>query len=431
MKHSLGSLFHVVLRSLVLALVVAVCAGAPAYAESEKEQIIRNWKELAAIQDRNQELFMRFGSPNFPDAADAEKWLTKLDEFLKTDLAATQKMLGETEKYGPTPTEVHNKWAEIAGDDDPFQRGRDVDGIIISIQQGLKSIEDGRRAAAQTMVEQAELQLANMDSFTEAVRPDIFQRNKATLELARRFDPGNQKAAEWLAKIDEMAAQSAAEAEKAMNEYVFPKHIDGFAGPGAPAELAKAAIEYINGSCKPNEKAVAAVVSEKDWYCFRRNIFGQPTIWALTFTVAIQLEEEKSKDITRVWSISFLTEEKPGVEKASFPPSEAACRPSGRPGGRLVLPAGWRAVPGEVCAGMRHTRSIPWMECFRRVSPQTTCVTGKRCAGHRCRKLRHMENDRWPINGNFFATAVSTRSASRPAPTLPRSRNWIPSSGRF
>ncbi len=322
MKSILTSLSTTILVSLSISTFSAALGGTPAAAMSEKEQVIASWKELASIQDRNQELFMRFSSPNFADPATCEEWLKKLEAFLKDDLEAIRKMLGNTEKYGKTPNEVHNKWVEIVGEDDPFQRSRDVDGIINSLQQGLQNVEQGRVKAADSLVESAELQLSMVDSFAESARAGIFERNKVNLQLAKRFDPGNQKAAEWLARIDEMAAKSAADAEKAMNDAVFPSHIDGFAGPGNPDELAKAAMEYINGSGKPTEKAVAAVVSEKDWYCFRRNIFGEPTIWALTFTVAIQHEDEKAKDIARVWSISFLTEEKAGVAKA--PPFKGA-----------------------------------------------------------------------------------------------------------
>lgn len=60
---------------------------------------------------------------------------------------------------------------------------------------------------------------------------------------------------------------------------------------------ARAALESFNSTCQPNEKAV---VIDKDRYGYRRNIFGQPTIWALTFIMAVQLEEEKKKDISRM-----------------------------------------------------------------------------------------------------------------------------------
>jgi hypothetical protein len=183
-------------------------------------------------------------------------------------------------------------------------------------------VETGRKDAAVSLLQGAEVELQNISNFAENIRPEIFKRNRVGLELAKRYDPQNQDVVEWLGKMDTMEASNAAQVEKAMNEFVFSGHVQGFAGPGNPDELAKAALAYFNSTCKPNEKAIRASVVDKEWYCYKRNLFGEPTIWALTFVMAVQLEEEKDKDITRVWNISLLTEEKPGVQKV--PPFQSA-----------------------------------------------------------------------------------------------------------
>ncbi len=295
--------------------------AAPAKAMS-KDAVIAAWKQMAEILDRNYELFNQFQSGRFTSTEEYELWAGKMETFLKQDLAAIQKILADAKQHGSNANEINNRWHEIVGSDDPFNGSRNVDALIMNLENGLQYVETGRRDAAASLLQSAEVELNGINDFAEAIRPQIFQRNRQALEVAKRLDPENQAVIKWLATIDDLETATNAAAEKAMNEYVFPGHNKAFAGPGNPDALAAAALEYFNSTCKPNEKAVKAVVFDKDWYCFKRNIFGQPTIWALTFVVAVQLEEDKAKDITRVWNISFLTEERPDVEKA--PPFRSA-----------------------------------------------------------------------------------------------------------
>ncbi|MFZ5952332.1 MAG: hypothetical protein ACOYXC_16635 [Candidatus Rifleibacteriota bacterium] len=294
----------------------------PVSGEMGKEAIIAAWKKMAEIVDRNIELFNQFQSGRFTSIDEYELWAGKMEDFLKKDLQEIQNMLANARKHGENANDINNQWHKIVGNDDPFNGSRNVDALIMNLEDGLKYVTSGRRDAAESLLQESEAELNNIKDYAENIRPQIFQRNRRSLEVAKRFDPENQKVIKWLAQIDDLETASNAAAEKAMKEFVFPGHNQAFSGPGNPEKLAAAALEYFNSTCKSNEKAVKAVIFDKEWYCFQRNIFGQPTIWALTFVVAVQLDEDKDKGITRVWNISFLTEEKPGIEKA--PPFRSA-----------------------------------------------------------------------------------------------------------
>lgn len=291
--------------------------GAPAGSKPmDKQEVISSWQKMVEIYDRNELLFNQFNGGRFTSTEEYQSWAEKMEAFLKNDLAEVQKILARASENGQNSNDISNSWREIAGEDAPFGGSRSVDALIMNLESGVRYVDTGRKDEAASLLQSAKSELNSISDYAENIRPEIFKRNRVALALAKRFDPENAAVIQWLAKIDDLENAVNAKAEKDMNEFVFPGHNKAFSGPGNPDALAKAALDYFNSTCKPNEKAVKASVIEKEWYCYKRNIFGQPTIWALTFMVAVQLEEDKEKGITRAWSISFLTEERPGVEKA-------------------------------------------------------------------------------------------------------------------
>lgn len=298
-------------------------AAAPAEVKTlDKQEVIRCWKEMIEIYDRNELLFNQMNGGRFTSTEEYQKWLKEMETFLQKDLVTVQTILANARQNGQNSNDISNSWRKIAGNDAPFEGSRGVDALIMNLENGLKYIDSGRKDTAASLLQGAEDELNGISNFAENIRPEIFKRNRVALEMAKRYDPQNASVIQWLAKIDDLETSVNAKAEKDMNEFVFPGHNKAFSGPGNADELAKAALAYFNSTCKPNEKAVKASVIEKEWYCYKRNIFGQPTIWALTFMVAVQLEEDKAKGITRAWSISFLTEERPDIAKA--PPFQMA-----------------------------------------------------------------------------------------------------------
>ncbi|HOT28954.1 MAG TPA: hypothetical protein PLU72_12245 [Candidatus Ozemobacteraceae bacterium] len=303
--------------TLIVGILFPLFSGSPLWAKvTDKAEIVRSWKEMGDILDRNQELFDQMSSGQFTGPEEYEQVLGKLKAFLEKDLVAVQNMLAKAQEHGKTTNEINEAWTRIAGDDAPFEGNRSVEAILQSLERGLASVETGSRDAATGMVEQAAVELGMVADMAEAARPAVFARNRKLLEMAVVFDPGNQEARTWLGKVDEIEKATAAKAEKEMNEFVFPSHEKGFGGPGQPDQLAQAALDYFNSTCQPGEKAIRAAVVDKNWYCYKRNLLGEPVVWALTFMVAVQRDAEAAQGITRVWNVSFLTEERPGVAKA-------------------------------------------------------------------------------------------------------------------
>jgi hypothetical protein len=72
----------------------------------------------------------------------------------------------------------------------------------------------------------------------------------------------------------------------------------------------------VKAHCEASEHPLAACVVEEGWYSFKRNLFGETVQWALTFNVAIDTDQDKPAGVLWIHSISLLTAEEPGVQKA-------------------------------------------------------------------------------------------------------------------
>jgi hypothetical protein len=108
--------------------------------EMSKQQIIEAWKEMAAVLDRNEELFNQFNGGRFTSKEEYESYLGKLETFLKEDLTKIQNILAGAQKHGKTPNDINNTWRKIVGNDDPFQGSRSVDALIMNLESGQRYV---------------------------------------------------------------------------------------------------------------------------------------------------------------------------------------------------------------------------------------------------------------------------------------------------
>ncbi|EKD82692.1 MAG: hypothetical protein ACD_39C01151G0002, partial [uncultured bacterium] len=251
---------------------------------------------------------------------DHESFIEELEKFEKTESAVMREKI---EALGKTcGNNLENLEAAMESLLGKNPSGWDWSAEVKHFDKISKAIEPLRKSVGEDIASIADRDLKGMSSFDEAIRPQMFEKLKKLVQLGLRYDPHNAALIELAPKVDEAAVGDAAAVQKQIEERQWPGNHKGFSGPGTPEELNQAALDYFNSTCKPTEKALAACIVEPEWYCFKRNIFGQPIQWAITFWVAVDVEGETNADIVNAWSISFLTEENVGVEKA--PPFKLA-----------------------------------------------------------------------------------------------------------
>ncbi len=289
------------------------CEAGFAEAGKEKEAALAAWQALRDEREKLRETTYKIENGNIHPMNWAA-FLDELEKFEKTDSAVVKQKIEYLGKLCGAKQDALEAAMEALLDKNPS--GWDWSAEVKYFDKIFSAIPKLRKDTADAIVEQANQNLQFMSSFAEAIRAKKFEELKQLVQLGLRYDPHNAALIDLVAKVEETAAGDAAAIEKQIAERQWPGNHKGFAGPGTPEELTKAALDYFNSTCKPTEKALTACIVEPDWYCFKRNIFGQPVQWALTFWVAVDVEGETTPDLVYAWSISFITEENVGVEKA-------------------------------------------------------------------------------------------------------------------
>lgn len=295
------------------------CEGAFKSAGNAKDEAYAAWEALNAEKERLNDIMYEIENgqihPN-----DFESFIEKLEKFENTDSAAMREkiaILGKT--CGTDEEQLEESMTNLLGKN---PSGWDWSSNVNYFAKILKEIPKLRAQTGEYIAGEAKRQLDGMSSYSEELRAKKFAELKKRVELGLRYDPHNTELIDLVNKVEEASAIDAAAIAKQVAERKWPGDHKGFSGPGTPAELNKAALTYFNATCRPVEKAHVACIVEPDWYCFKRNIFGQPIQWALTFYVAVDVEGETNDEEVYAWSISFLTAEQVGVQKA--PPFKMA-----------------------------------------------------------------------------------------------------------
>jgi len=288
-------------------------------AGNAKDEAYAAWEALQAEKSKHNNIMYEIENgrihPN-----DFASFIEKLEKFEKTDSAAMREKIETLGKTCGTDLEqLESAMEELLGKN---PSGWDWSANVKYFDKILKAITPLRKDLGEAIAAQAKQELNGISSYSDDLRAKKFEELKNLVKLGLRYDPHNTDLIDLTSKVEEAATSDAAALAKQIAERQWPGDHKSFSGPGTPAELNQAALDYFNSTCKPTEKALKACIVESDWYCFKRNIFGQPIQWALTFWVAVDVEGETSDDIVYAWSISFLTEENVGVSKA--PPFKMA-----------------------------------------------------------------------------------------------------------
>jgi tetrahydromethanopterin S-methyltransferase subunit G len=310
------------LKKIFLVSILSLCVLVqPLLAGNAKNEARAAWEALNAEKERLNDIMYEIeNGANQIQPGNYEAFIERLEKFEKKDSAVMREKietLGKT--CGTDIDKLEGSMKKLLGKNPD---GWDWSMNVVYFDKIIKAIPKLRKDLGEAISTYASMDLNGMKDYSEEIRAKKFVALKKRINLGLRYDPHSKALIDLSAKAEEAANKDAAVIAKLIAGRKWPGNNKAFKGPGSPAELNKAALEYFKSTCRPVEKAHLACVTDSDWYCFKRNIFGQPIQWALTFKVAVDVEGETNDDVIYAWSISFLTAEKVGVKKA--PPFKMA-----------------------------------------------------------------------------------------------------------
>ena len=228
------------------------------------------------------------------------------------------------EVYGTTAEEFQIRSAKIIeGLDNPayaytVRESRDCLGKLKMAIKSADEVRDALVAAIhQDSAERCQKAEENVrlhaQDWHRTVLEDAFAQIVPGLEALLTAAPDHKPGQALLARVKKgMGSVKEAELRRIQNATFPTGHYARFRGPGKANELAKSAIEYFKREWSGGERGQTCIttVVRGDWYCYKRNIFGQPVQWALPVTVAFNRDwgEWQAKDgYARVFYMSMLT----------------------------------------------------------------------------------------------------------------------------
>ncbi|MEZ7893444.1 MAG: hypothetical protein QMC67_17045 [Candidatus Wallbacteria bacterium] len=287
-----------------------------------KNSAREQWIALHKERERMVEFFNKVDSSNNIHPDGIEKLIGEIEDFEKKELAGLREKLEKfSANYGTNENDLNNKINELFDNDKP-ENIMDPGYLYQEFSKGIENIGKARKDMAETISGEVKSSLEIINNINEDSRPKKYEEIKNRIALGLKCDPKNGDLQKFMASIDEISAKDSADTQQKIKDQKWPGNVKNFAGPGDPDELCKAAIEYFSRTCQSNEHALAACIAEDNWYVFKRNIFNQPVQYALTFFVAVSDDNAKDKEIVKVYSISFLTNE--DVNSKKEPPFAAA-----------------------------------------------------------------------------------------------------------
>ncbi len=302
-------------------------SATPAVAAGAREEALRDWEEIVALKEdfitRLEEVIPVHVKNIIYDGVHADEPLRKIAALNKEAPAVKQKVVAFSGKYGKTVEEIEAKIYALTPKDskislyDPRnQRPDESPGLAYQkLMNGLTNLEEAPRIEARNILTRVLQGLDLIESFVlDTERDKRYAEVEAKLEMAHRFSPQDPEVMGWQSRIRTMRAKSKVDIEKALDAARFPAAFAAFAGPGDASELAASALKYFNqeGGNEANETTVKVVVAG-NWVVAKRNIFDQPIQWGLPIWTAAY--RNSNKEISRVFKLTILTAEGPGVAK--------------------------------------------------------------------------------------------------------------------
>jgi len=168
------------------------------------------------------------------------KAVEQLDTLDREVVPVLQPVLLEVvEKYGETSMDINNALHKLGLKSNHFFGSQFED-----LFRGLNNMARSRRASAQDMARRAGDTIDMLSRYPEDTRLPKLEEAKEMLLLGQAFDPADPEVNRLLAEVDTLHAAMSTQIERQVDARTWAGNVAGFAGPGKPDDLARAAWEY-------------------------------------------------------------------------------------------------------------------------------------------------------------------------------------------
>jgi hypothetical protein len=251
----------------------------------------------------------------FNKPAEAEQLLKDIEAFEKSDQSRVEKTLQEfAAKYGDTEEAIKKS----TGD---WQTANSY----MEIKNGIANIAKTRQAMTVELLKKYERGFTSMASTSDFYKIEYASDLKQYVDMAVRFSPDNAQAKkaknEYQSRVDSELKSFYATIDKRN----WPGHSSN--APSNSDELAEAALQWFKndpgwGKRDQNPEATdkqarkpLAVAVKGPWSVQKRNLLGNPIMYGLPVLIAVEVPNEKSLNVVRVYDVTMRTAEKAGVKQ--------------------------------------------------------------------------------------------------------------------
>ncbi|MBI2300350.1 MAG: hypothetical protein HYU66_15625, partial [Armatimonadetes bacterium] len=240
---------------------------------------------------------------------DLAEQLEVLNAYDKEDYPAAVKLLEAfTAKYGNTSIDVENNLAKARGTRLDYNPG--PGWLYDQLRGGLDKIKEAHSGVAGKLLADVQDLLKNIGKYSEFIRVEMVDKQKAKLDLALQFDPDNAEVKALLADLPNQHDAVAAAIEKATDARVWKPNDPDYAGPGKPAELLAESRKWLMAHREEGDESVVRNIRiDGDWFVFEKDALGQPAAYGLRVMVAWQSPQDKAegKDLVTVFELSMVS----------------------------------------------------------------------------------------------------------------------------
>jgi hypothetical protein len=255
---------------------------------------------------------------HYSDLKPLRQLLAQIENFEKNQLGNVKtKMEAFGQKYGTTKDEIDRK-ADAMGYSNPYYR---ASFAYTEMTKGIENIRKTRTATADDLVRKASDMKERMSKgIHDFSRLKQHARIKEWGQLAAQFDPENTRVKAFNGGLDAWIAQDLKALNAKIDKAKFPEQASN--APGDAKKLAKVIKDFLQKeedkrAAKGKEAGkVMAVAVTGSWRIFKMNVLGEPIQYNLPIATAVQIENEKSLNLTRVYLGTVLTGVMRGVKKA-------------------------------------------------------------------------------------------------------------------
>jgi hypothetical protein len=294
-------------------------AEAKSQRAARQQEVMADVKALKDEYDKVRDVFdLATGNVfHYNDLKTVKEALAKIESFESDNLKdITAKMDAFAAKYGSTRQEIDEK-AESMG----YSGNYRASFAYTELGQGIENIKKTRTVMADDLIRRTKDMKGNAKKgSSDFNRLELHTVIKEWAQTATAYDAENPRVKEFNAGLDAWIEQDTKEMNAKIDKATFP--VQAGDAPGDAKRLAKVAKEFLqkeedkNAAQGKTHGKILSVAVTGPWRIFKKNLLAEPIQYNLPVAVAVQIENEKSMNLVRVYLMTMLTQEMKGVKKA-------------------------------------------------------------------------------------------------------------------